>query len=241
MSADQPSLSQGSGTPAPANASPRLARLRRLWWALAVVAGGAVGGGFALVHASGRAASPRLGPVPTRPDATWAAGARRAPGFRLRDQNGRPVSLASFRGRPVIVTFIDPLCRNLCPLEAKVLNDVESRFASTARPQIVAVSVNPWGDARSRLVQDVRKWHLTPQWRWAVGGSSQLASVWRRYQVAVRVEKKTIAGVTVREISHVEAAFLVDPAGYQRALYLYPFAASDVARTVQQLARAHSA
>jgi cytochrome oxidase Cu insertion factor (SCO1/SenC/PrrC family) len=239
MSADQPSLSQQSGTPGRANASPRLARLRRLWWALAVVAGSAVGGGLALVHASGHAA-PSLAPVPTRPDATWAAGVRRAPGFRLRDQNGRPVSLASFRGRPVIVTFIDPLCRNLCPLEAKVLNDVVSSFAPTARPQIVAVSVNPWGDARSRLVQDVQKWHLTPQWRWAVGGFRRLASVWRRYQVAVEVRKKTIAGVTVREISHVEAAFLVDPAGYQRALYLYPFAASDVAKTVSQLARAHS-
>src|SRR6202012_5969118 len=55
--------------------------------------------------------------VVTPPPFSWPAGRRAAPSFELRDQNGRPVSLAAYRGRPVIVTFVDPLCRNLCPLE----------------------------------------------------------------------------------------------------------------------------
>ena len=58
------------------------------------------------------------------PASSWGAGDRRAPNFSLRDQDGRPVSLAANRGHPVIVTFVDPLCRNFCPLEAQVLNQM---------------------------------------------------------------------------------------------------------------------
>ena len=61
------------------------------------------------------------------PASSWGAGDRRAPDFSLRDQDGQPVSLAADRGHPVIVTFVDPLCRNFCPLEAQVLNQMEAR------------------------------------------------------------------------------------------------------------------
>src|ERR1700681_3175823 len=56
------------------------------------------------------------------PYLAWPAGQHRASDFRLTDQSGRDVSVTAYRGRPVIVTFIDPLCRNFCPLEAQVLN-----------------------------------------------------------------------------------------------------------------------
>ena len=36
----------------------------------------------------------------------FPAGSRSAPAFTLTDQHGRGVSLAAYRGRPVIVTFI---------------------------------------------------------------------------------------------------------------------------------------
>ena len=136
----------------------------------------------------------------------------------------------------MIVTFIDPLCRNFCPLEAKVVNDVESRLPAGQRPAIVAVSVNVWANARRYLVQDVRKWRLTPEWRWGVGSSKQLAAVWRAYQVEVLDQPKTIAGVTVHQITHTEGAFIVDASGHQRALYLWPFRAVDVTRTLRELA-----
>ena len=51
----------------------------------------------------------------------------------------------------MILAFIDPVCRNLCPLEAKVLNSVPSQLPASSRPAIVAVSVNPWGQAAANL------------------------------------------------------------------------------------------
>ena len=212
-------------------------RLRWLLWGTVLVVGVAAGAGiYALRPSSQPGPLVSLAPKPAGPDVTWAAGAHLAPGFSLTDQAGRPVSLAAFRGRPVIVTFIDPLCRNLCPLEARVLNNVVNQLPAASRPAILAVSTNIYGNKRAYLLQDENKWSLVPQWRWAVGGSAQLASVWKNYKVQVLVVTKKVAGVTVHEIAHTEAAFLIDPKGFQRALYLYPFKAQDVERTLRTLA-----
>jgi cytochrome oxidase Cu insertion factor (SCO1/SenC/PrrC family) len=167
--------------------------------------------------------------------ASWRAGARPAPDFQLVDQAGRRVSLAGYRGRPVIVTFIDPLCRNFCPLEAKQLNDLVLSLPARTLPAILAVSVNVYGNARANLQEDLVKWRLGPQWRWAVGSGRELASVWRRYQVGVLVTTKKIAGVRVHEISHTEAAYVIDRRGYERALFIWPFRAQDVSATLRRL------
>jgi cytochrome oxidase Cu insertion factor (SCO1/SenC/PrrC family) len=217
-----------------------LRRLRWVFWGVALVAGVVAGVLIAALRSSHPASAPAVSPAPAQAAVRWAAGAKRAPDFRLTNQAGRPVSIAAFRGRPVIVTFIDPLCRNLCPTEAKILEAVEARLPRAQRPAILAVSVNQWGNARHVLLQDMSKWKLTRNWEWAVGKPQALREVWAAYKIAVEDAPKTIAGVTVHQISHTEAAFVVDPRGYQRALYLYPFRAADVASTVRRLAGAQS-
>jgi protein SCO1 len=47
-----------------------------------------------------------LSPVPVRP----------APGFTLTDQDGRTLSLASLRGKAVVLEFMDPHCTDICPI-----------------------------------------------------------------------------------------------------------------------------
>ena len=180
-------------------------------------------------------ASEQVGSLVTPPPFTWPAGSRSAPGFVLRDQHGRAVSVAAFRGRPVIVTFIDPLCRNLCPLEAKVLNDVVARMPVGERPEILAVSVDVYANARADLLQDVRKWELVPQWHWAVGPPPQLAAVWHNYKVGVNVTTKRIARTTINYITHTEAAYIIDRSGHERALFLWPFYPQDVEHELRAL------
>ena len=193
-----------------------------------------------LIRYTHRGASPNQAVAPAFPEATWAAGAQRAPDFSLTDQAGRPVSIAQFAGRPVIVTFIDPLCRNLCPLEAKVIDSVEASLPPSERPAVIAVSVDQYGDARHYLLEDDAKWKLGRNWHWAVGRTAALRRVWHGYEIAVLDSTRTVAGVTVHSISHTEGVFLLDRKGYQRALYLFPFQASDVTRTVRRLARGQS-
>ena len=44
-----------------------------------------------------------------------------------------------------------------------------------------------------------------------------------------------IAGVTLREITHTGAAYLIDSSGYERALFLYPFETSDVVAAAREM------
>jgi protein SCO1 len=216
-----------------------LRRLRWLLWGVSIAVGIAAGLLFELGHRTSTVtpAVPAAA-APASAAATWAAGQRPAPDFALSDQSGKPVSLARFRGRPVLLTFIDPLCRNLCPTEAKILAAVEASFPAAKRPAIVAVSVNQWGNARHILLQDKSKWKLPAEWHWAVGQPAALAKVWKDYSIGVSDAPKTVTGVTVHEISHTEASYLIDAKGDQRALWLYPFRATDVARVIRSLAGA---
>jgi cytochrome oxidase Cu insertion factor (SCO1/SenC/PrrC family) len=213
-----------------------LTRLRRLLWVVVLLlAALAAALYFALRPSHKRATS---APQSVGPAAIWAAGARPAPAFNLLDERGDSISLASLRGGPVIVTFIDPLCRDYCPIEAQRLNAVASAFPQGSKPAIVAVSVNIYGNARANLLLDARKWKLTPEWRWAVGGPSALARVWDDYHVQVLATSKKISGVTVHRIGHTEAAYVIDASGFERALFLWPYRAQDVVQTLRGLARA---
>lgn len=194
-------------------------RFRWAVWGLAVV----------LLAGCGSASASHSGGAPIGgPASQWSSGARKAPAFALKDQNGKPVSLATLHGRTVVLTFLDPLCRNYCPIEAARLGDVVRSLPASARPTIVAVSVNVFGNAHRYLVQDIRKWNVGPEFRWAVGAPSELARVWKRYDIGVLDQKKTIAGVVVHNIVHTEAAYVVDGNGYERALFLWPFTAADM-------------
>ncbi len=205
-------------------------RLRWALWAGALVIGVAVGAVIKLSQAH----SPSASSAESAPVQTWASGVRRAPGFTLVDQRGKPFSLASLHGRPVIVTFIDPLCRDFCPREASILSQAAKQLGS-AHPAIVSVSVDPWGDTAVNFHEDALHWQLAPGWRWGVGSEPKLASVWKSYGVAVLVARRKIAGISVRNITHTGAAYLIDASGYERALFLYPFDTQDVVGAAQSM------
>ena len=82
---------------------------------------------------------------------------------------------------------------------------------------------------------DARKWKLVPEWRWAIGHPSELSRVWAAYHVQVLATTKTVAGVKVHTIGHTEAAYVIDSKGYQRALFLWPYRADGVVRTLRTL------
>jgi protein SCO1 len=221
MSANQPLI-----------AEPRRGGHRLKWiaWGAALVVGIGVGVGLAVLPRSHSA-----GPANTSAAVqSWAPGARPAPGFTLRDQHGKPVSLASYRGRPVIVTFIDPLCRDFCPREATILTQAAAQLGKGG-PAIVSVSVDPWGDSPANFRADAVHWRLAPGWRWGTGSYDELARVWKSYFVGVEVANRKIAGVKVRRITHTGAAYLIDSTGHERALFLYPFTTSDVVSAARKL------
>lgn len=217
--------------------APRHSPVRWLWWALWILVGllAVIAATVYVVSRTSRSTAPTVAPATELPAETWAAGAHRAPAFTLRDEHGRAFSLAAFRGRPVVITFIDPVCRDYCPTEAKELNTVAAAFPASQRPVVVAVSVNAFESRPSVLRLDRRKWALGPQWHWGVGTGSELAKVWKAYKIGVLASTKTIAGVTVHRIAHTEAAYVIDGSGYQRALFVWPYRADGVVSALRRL------
>ena len=114
-----------------------------------------------------------------------------------------------------------------------MLNDAVAKLPASSRPAIVAVSVNPWNQTAADLRLDREKWKLIPEWRWALGTYPQLSPVWKSYAIAVQVQTKTLAGVTVHQVAHTEAAYVVDPSGYERNLFIYPYRSEDVVSAVR--------
>ena len=239
----EPRAPAPAGSPRPAGAMPRW--FRYALPALALLAAVDLG---VLILASGASHAPTAskGTVengaidtanvsPEVPPIRWPEGRQPAPDFTLTDQDGRPVSLAAYRGHPVIVTFIDPLCRELCPLAAQVLSKVDDQLPTAERPEILAVSVDVYANQRANLLQDFSKWSLTPNWLWAVGSPSQLAKVWKDYYAEVDVTNRRIAGTTVHYITHSEIAYLIDARGYERELFGWPYGAKRVESAIESL------
>ncbi|MGH2881728.1 MAG: SCO family protein [Solirubrobacteraceae bacterium] len=222
---------------------PRTSRLpRELQWAipaLVVLCGVAVAAPILAFGRSRRTSSPTAYSavsLVSPPAYSWGAGDRRAPDFSLRGENGRPVSVAANRGHPVIVTFVDPLCRNFCPLEAQVLNQAVGEMPASERPVIIAVNVDVYANARRYLLQDDREWRLVPEWRWAIGRPADLAAVWKNYNIEVKVTKPRINGTVVDSIDHTEAAYVLDATGHERALFAWPFNPQDLEQVLRKLA-----
>lgn len=151
---------------------------------------------------------------------TWAAGESRAPAIALQKADGGRFELSSLRGRRVIVTFVDPRCTTLCPLSSKVIDAALRPMPPRERPAVVAVSVDPAVRDEAALRREARRFKWLPQWQWAVGDRAALQKTWRAYAIAVVATKE--------EISHTDAAYILDASGYRRSLLVWPFTKRDV-------------
>lgn len=104
--------------------------------------------------------------------------------FRLVDQDGRPATLASFRGRPVLVFFGFTRCADYCPMTLDRLDRAVRELGGKAGgAQLLLVTVDPANDTPAALKQylarfDGRVTGLT-------GDTAALGAAWRGYSVYV--------------------------------------------------------
>jgi cytochrome oxidase Cu insertion factor (SCO1/SenC/PrrC family) len=136
-----------------------------------------------------------------------------APGFSLTDQNGRPVTLASLRGKVVLLGFLDPVCTTDCPLMGQEFRQAGQLLAADAgHVELVAINYNPLYTQLGYLQAFDRQEGLNtvPNWRYLTGTRAQLQRIWNAYALPVEILP---AGSM---IGHGDYAFVIDQHGHLR-------------------------
>jgi cytochrome oxidase Cu insertion factor (SCO1/SenC/PrrC family) len=136
-----------------------------------------------------------------------------APAFQLTDQNGQTVSLASLRGKVVLMTFLDPVCTTDCPLIAAEFKEAGVLLGSADKDvDLVAIVANPIyrSVAFTQAFDRQEGLSTVPNWLYLTGSLSQLNQVWRQYGIAAEILP---AGAM---IDHSDVTFVIDRTGHVR-------------------------
>jgi cytochrome oxidase Cu insertion factor (SCO1/SenC/PrrC family) len=136
-----------------------------------------------------------------------------APAFTLTDQNGRQVSLASLRGKVVLLTFLDPVCTSDCPQIAQEFKGADQVLgASARRVELVAIVANPLyrSLAYTQAFDTQERMNGLPNWVYLTGSLAQLQQAWKNYAVAAQI--LPAGGM----IAHSDVAYVIDANGHTR-------------------------
>ena len=137
-----------------------------------------------------------------------------APDFRLTDQNGSAINLSDFRGKVVVLTFMDSKCQDTCPLTAAQLRQAYRQFDRNEADQVafIGINVNSEANTIADVYENTKTWRLEeiPSWHFLTGSRQDLETIWRDYGIAV------VPNPDGNEIMHTPGVFIIDPSGQKR-------------------------
>lgn len=160
--------------------------------------------------------------------------------FQLTDQNGTLVRLSDFRGKVVVLTFMDSKCKDTCPITGAHFRQAYGQLDQNEAKQVVflGVNVNVKANTVADVLETTRAWHLDeiPSWHFLTGSHEELEPVWKDYGVAA------IHNPDANSIMHTPGTFLVDLLGQQRWYISTPFSelgATELALPLNELLVKH--
>jgi protein SCO1 len=145
--------------------------------------------------------------------------------FRLRDQDGKPVSLRQFRGQVVVLTFMYTTCKDTCPLTATqirgALDDLDHDVPA------LAMSVDPVNDTPARAKKFLFQRGLShDRMRFLLGTRAQLAPLWKAYGIQPQG----------KAFDHSAYVVLIDRRGRQRVGFpVQQLVPEDLAHDIRRL------
>ncbi|MDQ2741962.1 MAG: redoxin domain-containing protein [Chloroflexota bacterium] len=138
-----------------------------------------------------------------------------APGLSLTDQFHHAISLTGYRGRPVLLTFLQANCVQLCPVVAETIRrSLEELGPAGNRVAVLAVSADPEHDTAATVKQFSQKHNLWRRWHYLTGSRAQLTPIWQAYHLFVAPKN---APASLRQ-AHTSATYLIDGRGRERVL-----------------------
>lgn len=139
------------------------------------------------------------------------------PPITLHDSTGRLTSLAQFKGKAVLLTFLYTHCPDACPLIVANLHNALLKLGPQAsNVQIVAVSVDPRGDTAATVNAFLAAHEMTGRMEYLIGSFRQLAPIWKAWGIEVHGSPDR------RETSVGHSVFVLGITGRGKTLVLYP-------------------
>lgn len=157
-----------------------------------------------------------------------------APGFQLTSAtDGTPLSLASFKGKVVILEFGFSTCPQICPFTLGTLARVFEQLGKEAGDvQVVFVTVDPERDTPERLREFLGSFN--PTFKGATGTQEELEAVRDAYGVIATREESDDPAIGY-QVHHSSSLYLVDRQGLLRALVPFGKSADDIAHDLRIL------
>jgi cytochrome oxidase Cu insertion factor (SCO1/SenC/PrrC family) len=205
--------------------------------ALSLAAGAVVAAALALAGCSSgssgsQAASPSSSAAAANPnlDLGTALGTKTAPDFKLTNQFGQPMSLSQFRGKAVLLGFVDSECTTVCPLTTLAMLEAKQMLGKAGdQVQLLGIDANPEAISTSDVLAYSRAHNMVNRWDFLTGSLPQLKAAWKSFDI--------YAKVVGDQIDHTPALYVIDPQGRERMVYLTPMAYSSITQSAQVVAQ----
>jgi cytochrome oxidase Cu insertion factor (SCO1/SenC/PrrC family) len=145
------------------------------------------------------------------------------------DAQGRPVTLASLRGKTVVLTDFLSLCQEVCPLTSANLGQVDQAIGRAGRASeiaLVEVTVDPERDTSARLAAYSKIIGAGANWQLLTGSAADVAALWKWFGVAYERQPESSPApvdwwtgkALTYDVGHSDVLFFLDPQGVERYL-----------------------
>lgn len=131
---------------------------------------------------------------------------RPAPPLDLVDQAGARISLGSFSGKAVVLTFAFAHCTTICPA---IVEQSKQALAGLdeSRVSLLVVTLDPWRDTPRSLPSLARKWNLPANAHVLSGEVPMVTRVLDDFQIPWKRDEKN------GDIAHPALTYVISPEG----------------------------
>lgn len=154
--------------------------------------------------------------------------------FTLPSSLNKPVSLADYRGKVVLLYFGYTTCPDVCPT---TLNDLKQAVQELGdqrdKVQVLFVSVDPERDTAQRLAAFLK--YFDPSFVGLTGSVADIEAIASQY--GVFFQKNMAQSATDYLVDHTSAVLVINPDGYLRAMFPYGTSGKQIASDVRRMIR----
>lgn len=158
---------------------------------------------------------------------------RAAPDFTLPSSHGGQFTLASQRGKVVVLEFGFTHCLDVCPVSLAALTQARQKLgAAAADVQVVFITVDPARDTPARLRTYLAP--FDPSFVGVTGSQAQIDALLKSYGISAT--KRPVEGSkTEYGMNHSSYLYFIDRQGRQRSMMPFGRPADDMAHDLKLL------